>query len=82
MKWCPAPGCDWACENANFSGQYVTCKCGNTFCFSCGKENHRPCDCSLVEKWAEKNESDSANLDWMRLNTKPCPKCRKRIEKN
>ena len=51
MKWCPAAGCDWACENAHFAGQNVTCKCGYDFCFSCGSENHRPCDCVIVEKW-------------------------------
>jgi len=23
----------------------VMCKCGNSFCFKCGGESHRPCDC-------------------------------------
>ena len=40
MKWCPSPGCDYACENPDLSERIVTCKCGTSFCFKCGEENH------------------------------------------
>jgi len=29
-----------------------------------------------------KNESESENIKWINLYTKPCPRCRKPIEKN
>jgi hypothetical protein len=36
----------------------------------------------LVNKWLDKEESDSENLTWIKANTKACPKCGSYIEKN
>ncbi|KAL4464710.1 hypothetical protein ABPG74_011271 [Tetrahymena malaccensis] len=83
MKWCPAPGCDYAVENTHFTHQYVQCiQCNTSFCFKCGKEHHSPCTCDMVHEWELKNSSESENLRWIQLYTKLCPKCRKPIEKN
>ncbi|GFQ00355.1 probable E3 ubiquitin-protein ligase ari8 [Phtheirospermum japonicum] len=84
-KWCPAPGCDFAIEFDWVEGESydVACDCGHKMCWNCGEEGHSPSDCETVAKWAEKNngsEADSAT--WVTAYTKPCPKCRRSIEKN
>lgn len=58
--------------------------CGNqhSFCFLCDGEDHRPTSCKDIQKWLEKNSSESANANWLLVNTKPCPACRVHIEKN
>ena len=35
-----------------------------------------------LAKWQLKNSSEAQNTAWMLINTKPCPKCGKPIEKN
>ena len=32
--------------------------------------------------WIRKNSAESENLNWILANTKPCPKCKRPIEKN
>ena len=42
-----------------------------------------PIDCDLLQTWKDRidqGEGDSNN--WIKLNTKPCPKCKRPIEKN
>jgi ariadne-1 len=39
-------------------------------------------DCDTVSKWIVKNSAESENLNWILANTKPCPKCKRPIEKN
>jgi len=48
----------------------------------CSKEAHDPSPCDQVEVWLDKcgNESETAN--WILANTKKCPVCTVRIEKN
>ena len=43
---------------------------------------HRPVDCETLAKWQWKNSSEAPNIAWLLVNTKPCPKCGKAIEKN
>ena len=59
------------------------CKCGETFCFGCNhKMAHAPISCEQLEAW-EKDFDDGGDEDiWIKLNTKPCPKCKVPIEKN
>ncbi|WJX41920.1 putative E3 ubiquitin-protein ligase ari7 [Trifolium repens] len=83
-KWCPAPGCEHA---VNFDGgtgkNYdVSCVCSNRFCWNCTEEAHRPVDCDTVSKWIIKNSSESENTNWIFAYSKPCPKCKRPIEKN
>ena len=35
-----------------------------------------------IAKWDEKSRSESGSITWLIANTKPCPKCSGRIEKN
>ncbi|XP_022873122.1 probable E3 ubiquitin-protein ligase ARI8 isoform X2 [Olea europaea var. sylvestris] len=82
-KWCPAPGCDSAVEYIVGSGSYdVTCSCSYSFCWSCTEEAHRPVDCETVAKWILKNSAESENMNWILANSKPCPKCKRPIEKH
>uniref|UniRef100_A0A5B6ZUQ1 RBR-type E3 ubiquitin transferase n=1 Tax=Davidia involucrata TaxID=16924 RepID=A0A5B6ZUQ1_DAVIN len=82
-KWCPAPGCDYAVDFIVGSGNYdVTCRCSYSFCWNCTEEAHRPVDCATVAKWILKNSAESENMNWILANSKPCPKCKRPIEKN
>ncbi|PHT65059.1 putative E3 ubiquitin-protein ligase ARI8 [Capsicum annuum] len=82
-KWCPAPGCDYAVDYIVGSGSYdVTCGCSYSFCWNCTEETHRPVDCGTVSKWILKNSAESENMNWILANSKPCPKCKRPIEKN
>ncbi|XP_020088541.1 probable E3 ubiquitin-protein ligase ARI7 isoform X1 [Ananas comosus] len=83
IKWCPAPGCDFAVEYYKGSANYdVSCSCSFSFCWNCTEEAHRPVDCSTVAKWILKNSAESENMNWILANSKPCPKCKRPIEKN
>jgi ariadne-1 len=82
MKWCSAPDCGICVRSISHFGKEVTCECGNVFCFKCGREGHRPCQCELIESWQVKNTSESENVKWLEAHTKKCPNCHKFIEKN
>lgn len=84
-KWCPAPGCEFAVEFnlGNESGSYdVSCNCSYGFCWNCTEEAHRPVGCETVSKWILKNSAESENMNWILANSKPCPRCKRPIEKN
>ena len=80
MRYCPAPGCAKVAIGSGVTK--VNCTCSNPFCFRCGEEAHDPCSCTQLAEWSLKciNESETAN--WILANTKKCPKCNTRIEKN
>ncbi|PWA38893.1 IBR domain-containing protein [Artemisia annua] len=60
-----------------------TAACGHPFCNTCWTEEaHRPVDCDTVSKWIMKNSAESENMNWILANSKPCPKCKRPIEKN
>jgi len=86
LKWCTAPGCSMVLKcfdcPASDTPLDVRCDCGHLFCFTCGEETHRPATCSMREKWIIKNSAESENLNWILANSKPCPKCKRPIEKN
>ncbi|GMP54897.1 hypothetical protein CsSME_00019906 [Camellia sinensis var. sinensis] len=82
-KWCPAPSCEYAIEFVAGTGGYdVACLCSYAFCWNCTEEAHRPVDCGTVAKWILKNSAESENMNWILANSKPCPKCKRPIEKN
>ncbi|GAB4842960.1 Probable E3 ubiquitin-protein ligase ari7 [Ancistrocladus abbreviatus] len=83
IKWCPAPGCEYAVEfDLSVSNYDVVCLCSYYFCWNCSEEAHRPVDCNTVAKWILKNSAESENMNWILANSKPCPKCKRPIEKN
>ncbi|KAJ2740660.1 hypothetical protein GGI20_005689 [Coemansia sp. BCRC 34301] len=88
FTWCPAPNCDIAIEclvprsAMDTVIPIVNCKCGKAFCFGCKVDDHVPAPCQLVKKWQKKCEDDSETANWIKVNTKECPKCNAVIEKN
>lgn len=80
MKYCPAPRCEKVAVGSGITT--VRCSCNYCFCFKCGEEAHDPCSCAQLSEWIEKcmNESETAN--WILANTRKCPQCTTRIEKN
>ncbi|KAK6930591.1 Ariadne domain [Dillenia turbinata] len=75
--------CDYAVDFVVGSGSYdVSCLCSHSFCWNCTEEAHRPVDCPTVAKWILKNSAESENMNWILANSKPCPKCKRPIEKN
>ncbi|CAI5705887.1 unnamed protein product [Peronospora effusa] len=81
VKWCPSPGCSKAITSAGGLSS-VTCTCGCVFCLRCGEEAHSPVTCEQLASWQEKCRNESETANWILANTKKCPKCSVRIEKN
>jgi len=87
-RWCPGPGCERvayaqtasvmeACNNT------ATCDtCPMKFCMLCSCEPHAPTNCHRLALWQEKCRNESETANWILANTKECPKCVTRIEKN
>lgn len=83
VKWCPSvPHCGNAIRIEDEEPCEVECPCGMQFCFSCLSEAHSPCSCLMWELWSKKCQDESETVNWITINTKPCPKCRKPVEKN
>jgi len=58
------------------------CECGSLMCWKCGDESHAPATCNEKSKWLEISEEEVMQNQWLTQNTKICPKCKARIEKN
>ena len=83
VKWCPSvPHCGNAIRVEGDLLCEVECTCGLQFCFSCLSEAHSPCSCFMWDLWSKKRNAVAANISWIVIHTKPCPKCNKSVEKN
>ena len=60
----------------------AVCKCGARMCWRCGEASHAPCSCENKAKWLDIADDDKVAAKWLSVNTKICPKCGTRIEKN
>lgn len=87
-RWCPGKGCERVACAQTASGMeqddYVAhCDgCTSSFCMVCGEEPHAPSGCKDLALWSEKCRNESETANWILANTKSCPKCISRIEKN
>jgi ariadne-1 len=87
-RWCPGAGCDRvACAMSaavmESEGHVAKCdSCATSFCLMCGEEPHAPVSCKNLALWNEKCRNESETANWIIANTKSCPKCMSRIEKN
>lgn len=83
VKWCPAPGCEYAVEYPKHKARNILCRCGYAWCFKCGKDGHRPLTCDTLSKWDDMNSGkDDSDQNWILANTKKCPSCQTPIQKN
>eukprot|EP00245_Coleochaete_scutata_P002211 TRINITY_DN1290_c0_g1_i1.p1 TRINITY_DN1290_c0_g1~~TRINITY_DN1290_c0_g1_i1.p1 ORF type:complete len:712 (-),score=157.04 TRINITY_DN1290_c0_g1_i1:783-2918(-) len=83
VKWCPsAPHCGSAIRVEGEPWCELECTCSMQFCFNCLSEPHSPCSCSMWELWQQKCRDESETVNWLVAHTKPCPKCKKPVEKN
>ncbi|KAF3435630.1 hypothetical protein FNV43_RR22721 [Rhamnella rubrinervis] len=83
VKWCPSiPHCGNAIRVEDDELYEVECSCSLQFCFGCLSEAHSPCSCLMWELWTKKCRDESETVNWITVNTKPCPKCHKPVEKN
>jgi ariadne-1 len=80
MRACPSAGCDLVAVGSGVT--QVACLCGRPFCFRCGEAAHDPASCSQLAAWNDKCRDESETAHWLIINTKKCPKCDTRIEKN
>jgi len=79
---CPGVDCDmiavaqsrYKCVSSTFCST-----CHTSFCFTCAGTPHEPAKCNHVLDW---NKTISSTASWIVLNTKPCPLCNVKIEKN
>mmetsp|Transcript_28157 Transcript_28157/g.52418 ORF Transcript_28157/g.52418 Transcript_28157/m.52418 type:complete len:515 (-) Transcript_28157:196-1740(-) len=83
MRWCPGPSCEKivVAGSEGFEGE-ITCSCGTAFCLVCGEASHTPLSCRTLSVWNRKCMDESENANWILVNTKECPNCHVRIEKN
>ena len=84
IKWCPGKDCGMVCESKLGEVVDIQCTCGTSFCFGCNKQAHTPMACEQIEVWDKKVADGAGEMGdgWIKLNTKPCPKCKVPIEKN
>ncbi|KAH0922422.1 hypothetical protein HID58_022440 [Brassica napus] len=87
IKWCPAPGCEYAIElhedlleddDLDFG---VVCLCGHTFCWSCTLESHRPVTCKEASVWSSSTLDTLKSNAWLLENTKRCPNCNCHVQR-
>lgn len=87
-RWCPGPGCNRVAMEmdgvsvGDFSRVAECDECDTRFCIRCGQEPHSPATCKELARWNEKCRNESETANWILANTKACPKCSSRIEKN
>ena len=83
LKRCLNPKCNniLTVESVGFC-MVSSCPCGSRMCWRCGEESHAPCSCENKEKWLNIADDEKIAAKWMHENTKLCPKCKTRIEKN
>lgn len=90
LRYCPHPSCTETVSCAGGRGDslltevpIVRCGKDHPFCFGCGLDSdHRPLICKLINVWAKNAREDAGTAQWMKANTKMCPKCENNIEKN
>lgn len=86
IKYCPVQNCGAPIELARPDKQIIECSvCHNRYCSECSfsHEMQSPCGRSEADSHNIRNrENEEQFQQWARTHTKPCPGCRKLIEKN
>jgi len=92
LKFCPYPSCTETISSSVGSGSKhtfttfvptVTCSNQHSFCFGCHLDSdHRPVLCHWVAQWQKNTREDAGTAQWIKANTRECPKCLNSIEKS
>ena len=89
IKKCPNRYCLYFIKSNNHYAREIICLCGTSFCYKCLNFFHNPCTCDIVKKWCELTKKynnicsdEELNNKWIKANTKECPNCHQKIEKN
>lgn len=89
LQFCPFPGCPQTVFCTGGRGDSlltevptVYCSSDHAYCFGCGSEDHRPCICKWIPIWNKNARDDAGTSQWLKANTRECPKCKNHIEKN
>jgi len=92
LRFCPYPSCTETISSSVGSGSkhtfttfVPTVTCGNqhSFCFGCNSDSeHRPVPCHWVALWQKNTREDAGTAQWIKANTRECPKCSNNIEKS
>ena len=81
MKMCKSPNCGWIFENADNIVEPIRCEgaCKRQICTSCCEPAHRGLTCKEA---TPEGKREKASEEYERMNTKGCPNCKARIEKD
>jgi ariadne-1 len=83
LRRCTSPTCEYIITHDAIGLCHVAlCQCGQRVCWRCRGEAHSPLACEYLDRWAKITEAESMQAKWICENTKPCPRCNRRIEKN
>lgn len=83
LRWCPGADCSTVFSVKDPQAKQVTCsQCNTSCCFKCADPYHCPTDCEAIKTWLIKCQNDSETANYIKANTKDCPKCHTAIEKN
>lgn len=77
LAFCPNATCGNAVKyhGVGRPTEVVECTCGAKFCFSCGREQHSPVSCKMLDQWRLRNEDDQESLRLIQATSKPCFHC-------
>ncbi len=79
-KYCPTPDCKYVFLSDERCPQPIMCpECNHKYCSNCLSPHAVRMTCREAEAG---RIVDKDSDEWKRVNTKPCPNCRTRIEKN
>ncbi|EGC29258.1 hypothetical protein DICPUDRAFT_43095 [Dictyostelium purpureum] len=85
FRTCPRSNCNTALIGDPDAPMIVCPKesCKFAYCFNCKDAWHSDITCEQYKRWKEENDQAERKFqEWSRANTKPCPKCNSKIEKN
>ncbi len=81
FKHCPIANCDYCYLDESIKSKNISCpKCKKTYCCKCLVYHTENLTCEEFKKYL--SESEKRVEEWKEKNTKPCPNCQVRIEKN
>jgi len=82
-KQCPTPDCPKTFPNKDNEAFSVTCEgCKKTYCASCLEDHPANETCQKAAARIKVSKENEDTEKWAQENTRPCPKCKTRIEKN